>query len=278
MRLPTLESKIRDLVATAEAYGQTLNVTMLKPLWQFTLNMMGQASGDPKVMQGELVDSAIEEGNNGDNPHFMTWIRMCSMEAAYFLGDYDLAATYADAPQEIVKNSTGAMDGGHALFFECMVLTAQARSRKQRFRILAYVKGRLKILKVWAMHAPDNFLCLQYLIQAEICFLRGDRQKTLSNYRSAILHCREAGFLYQEALANERLGRSYLEWGDKVAAIPCLREARKGYDHWGGLVKVQQMDEGKLFGTRLSSNCVLNFSLPSLTSSLMTTQSLVLTS
>lgn len=238
---------MRELVATAEAYGQTLHVTMLKPLWQLILNMMGHASGDPKVMQGQLVDGDIEEGEKGDNPHFTTWIHLCSMEAAYILGDYDLAVTYADAPREIERNSNGAMDGGHAVFIECMTLAAHARHSKRRYLTIAYIKRRLKLLKMWAMHAPDNFLSRQYLIQAEVAFLRGDRQKALSNYRTAILHCREAGFIYQEALANERLGRSLLEWNEDLAAIPYLREARRVYEYWGGLVKVQQMDEGSYF-------------------------------
>ena len=244
MRLPVVDSKMRELVATAEAYGQTLNVTMIKPLWQFTLNLMGHASGDPKVLQGELVDADIEEGKKGGNPHFMNWIRMCSMEAAYLLGDYDLAVTFVDAPREIEKNSSGAMDGGHALFIECMALLAQARSRKRRYHTIAYVKRRLKILKMWAMHAPDNFLSRQYLVQAEIAFLRRDRQKALSNYRTGILHSREAGFIYQEALANERIGRSLLDWKDELAAISHLRQARRIYEYWGAVVKVQQMDEG----------------------------------
>ena len=247
MTLPVLDSKMRELTANAEMYGQTLNVIMLKPLWQIVLNFMGQAVGDPKIIQGELIDDDIREARGGNNPLFMSWVRFTSMQAAYLLGDYDLAGTYEEAAHEICRNASGAMDGGLTLFYECMVLLAQARRGKRRYRNLAHARCQLKALKLWALHAPDNFLSKQYLVQAEVAFIRRDRQKAISNYRTAILHCREAGFILEEALANERLGISYLEWNDVISAISFLEEARRVYEHWGGVAKVQHFDEGKDF-------------------------------
>jgi len=244
LRLPDIDSKIRELKSTAEAYGQNLSVIMLTALWQFALNMMGKTSGDPKIVGGEAIDNHIlEKAKSGKNPHLIFWIRLCTLEAAYILCDYDMAEKYIDAARWIYESSSGAMDGGRAVFLECLVLLAQARRGKRRFRILRHVKKRLKMLKLWAMHAPDNYLPMQYLLEAEVAFIRGDRQKATAHYRTAILHSRETGFLLDESLANERLGRSYLEWKDTKSAMPFLEEARRCYLHWGGVVKVQHLDD-----------------------------------
>ena len=247
--LPYLESQISEFASQAEFYGQSLTLVMLKPLWQQALNLMGKVPGDPKILQGKLIDEDVEKAKTGNNPHFMLWIRFAQMQLAYFFGDYDLAEKYLDAAPEIYMNSSGAMDCAVTLVYECLVLLELARAGKRRLRRILYVRRRLKRLRLWAMHSPLNFLGKQFLLEAELASVRGDRQKARSHFRSAILHSREGGFWMEEAVSNERLGRHYLESNEEKSAIPFLKAARDIYENWGALTLVNHMEEQ--FGEKL---------------------------
>lgn len=250
--LPELESEICELADQAEFYGQSLSLVMLKPLWQAALNWMGKVPGDPKIMQGELIDDDVEKAKGGNNPHFLIWVRFLQMKSAYLFGDYDLAEKYVDAAPQIYNNSTGAMDSVYTMTYECLTLLAQARQGKRRFRRILYVKRCLKRLKFWATHAPMNFLGKQFLLEAELASVQGNGQKANSHYRSAILHSRETGFYLEEALANQKLGVYYLEQKDEESAIPFLRAARDVFEKWGACALVNHFEDE--FGGLLSAN------------------------
>ena len=211
---------------------------MVIPLWQSVLNLMGEASGDPKLLQGELIDDEVERAKDGTNPNFWMWTRFFQMKLAYLFGDFNLAEKYTDGATQIYTFSCGSMDFAYALFYECMLLLALAQKGRRRHRNINYVRRRLKWLKSWALHAPDNFLGKQFLLQAELAATCGNREKACSHFRSGILHSREQGFLLEEALGNEQLGKFYLEWHQPDLAYPFLVEAKRLYEAWGGLAKV----------------------------------------
>lgn len=240
--LTELEAELREVGGQLSFYGQTLGLVMLKPLWQAALNLMGKCPGDPKVLQGELIDEDIEKAKTGSNPHFMLWVGFCRMKLAYIFRDFDLAEQFLDSAPLIYNNSSGAMDGAEAMVYECLTRLALARRGERRLRNIFHVKRRLKRLKVWAMHAPMNFLGKQLLLEAELAAVRGDRQKANSHYRSSILHSREEGFFLEEALANEQLGRFYLESDDRESAVPFLKAAKEVYEKWGAAAKVKHFE------------------------------------
>lgn len=242
--LPELESQLRHLAKESEFLGQNLALSLLKPLWQATLNFMGRTEGNPKFLWGELIDADYAEALEGKNPQFLHWTRFYTMQLAYFFSDYDLAEQFADTCHHLVDGrSNGAMNCAYALFYESMVRLALARRGRRRRSNLAYVRRHLKKLKIWATHSPTNFLGKQMLLQAEIESLRGNHVNALTFYRSAILHCREGRFTVVEALANESLGRYFLERKDQASALPHMRAACTLYEYWGGTAKVQHFKD-----------------------------------
>ncbi|CAB9503118.1 expressed unknown protein [Seminavis robusta] len=241
MSLPALENELRRLGGRVEFYGQKLSLVMIKPLWQMTLNLMGQAK-DPALLKGELVDEHVEQARNGANPYFMHWMRFFQMKVSYFLGDYDRAYEYSDSARYIYMDSSGAMDGIYTMFYECMVLLAQARRGKRRYRSILHARRCLKRLQDWAYHSPVNFLGKSILLEAEIAWLRGDRRKAYERYRSSIWHSQKGGFITEEALAYEQLGRCVLE-KEPEAAVPHLKSAKQLYEKWGASVIVKRLEE-----------------------------------
>ena len=165
------------------------------------------------------------------------------MKILFLLGDYDRAAEYSYTTRFIYENAAGCMDAAYTLFYECMTLLAQARRGKRRYRNLFYVRHRLKRFKYWALHSPTNLLGKQFLLEAEVAWLQGDQGKANSHYRSAILHTREGGFITEEALSNEQLGRYYLDLKEPDCAVPYLQTARELYKKWGAVAVLERFDE-----------------------------------
>jgi len=56
----------------------------------------------------------------------------------------------------------------------------------------------------------------------------------------------------QTALANERLGKYFLERGDKESAGPFIDEALSLYDQWGATTKAEHLRE-EMKASRLTS-------------------------
>lgn len=242
--LSVVENHFHELAGQVQFYGQTVASIMMVPLWQAVLNMMGKAQGDPKILQGGLIDDALEQAKGGKNTLFVLWMRFFNMKLAFLFYDYALAEKYVDAAPKIYNSLSGALDASYTLFYECMTLLALARQGRRRYRRIIYVRCRLKRLKSWAWGCPVNFLGKQFLIEAELAAVCGKRQKASSHYRSGILHSREGGFLLDEALGNEQLGAFYLESEkDEQAAVPFILEAKRLYEKWGGVAKVQCFQE-----------------------------------
>jgi tetratricopeptide (TPR) repeat protein len=240
--LEFLENELEALGERMEFLGQNFVLLFMQPLWQFVHNFAGRAGVDPKILTGEIMNQDVLMAEAKESSLFLlAWVRYYCMVLAYFFGDYDSAEQYATSSHEIYDNSCGGMDGGSVLFYECMVLLAVARNGKRRH--VGAVRRRLKRLAHWAEHCPLNFLGRQYMIEAELAAVTGNHLSVLSKYSSAILLSREGGFLMEEALANERAGKYYLERGEDESALTFLRESFKLYEKWGGIEKMRHLQK-----------------------------------
>ena len=239
LRLPDLIRQIGDIVQRAEFLGQGLTVALLLPVEFMCKNFHDR--------NGMYQDLSVEDDGN---PVTTAWWRFYAMKQAYIYGDYRLAESFSDSAKDIYDNGYGGSDVAYAMFYESLVLLAQARRGIRRRRHIAKVRRHVKRLKFWASHSAVNFLGKQLLVEAELATIQGDRLTALEKYRSSILHSRELGSNLQEALCNERLARFFLECEkDDEASAPLLRRARELYGKWGGQAKLHQLDEE--FGTDL---------------------------
>jgi histidine kinase len=235
-----VEQELRVLVERLRFFGQSSSVSLTEPLWQMILNLMGQATGNPCVLTGTAMNQEVSVAYaEQSNKTLLCWIDFCSMELEYLFGNYEAAEQKSKKCIDIFNNPCGAMDTGAIIFVECLTLLALARKGKRGY--LIRVGSRLKRLRHWALHAPQNFLGKQLLVEAELAAVRGKHLLALSKYRSAIIDSRDAGLLMQEALANERLAKYYLECGNIESAAPHIQEAIRVYTEWGGVQKANDL-------------------------------------
>jgi hypothetical protein len=240
--LPQQEADTRDLVEQMLLMGQTSNLDLLRLHFQALHNFLGKAGGDPKWLKGEIIDVDVElsrETERKDEPFFHLWMKFYSMFLAYYFCDYDLAAKFSVGLDKLYKNkiAVNAIAAAALIFYEGVSLLASSKGRRK----VPYVRRSLKKLEYFAKHAPTNFLGKFHLLKAELAVVGGDNLSALSEFTSAILHSREAGFIPQEALANERAGKYYFSRNETEKGTSYLREALKLYQQWGGIAKVEHL-------------------------------------
>jgi hypothetical protein len=125
--------------------------------------LMGQATGDPQVLTGEImVESQLEEWKDV-NESVYTWSHFHRMMRAYMFGDYDRAENMSNGCRSIVEYPWGALDVAVVVFFDGLTAVAQAKKTNKKKSPLA--EKRLQKLQYWAKHSPLNFLGKQFLLE-----------------------------------------------------------------------------------------------------------------
>jgi tetratricopeptide (TPR) repeat protein len=237
LALQDVERKCLGLHSDGVFHGQSLKVLPLEPMRQYAMKLMGHAGGDPKILEGESLNKQFEELKNGaDHQWMMRWVYLFSMKLAYLFGDLDLAESHSQNSSELF--TTGAI----SLTYKCLVLLGQARRGKRKHRNIRKARSLLKKVEKLSAGCPENFLGKQCLLEAELAWTQRKIAKAQSRFRLAILQSRDQGFWLEEALANEQLGKLYLEQKGNEEAIAYLQEAQRVYERWGANAKVQHIE------------------------------------
>ncbi|WP_299402340.1 PAS domain S-box protein [Acaryochloris sp. IP29b_bin.148] len=107
---------------------------------------------------------------------------------------------------------------------------------------LETVESNQKIYQDLANYAPMNFQHKFDLIEAEKYRILNNKIAALELYDKAIAGAKANQFIQEEALANERAARFYLDWGkDKIAAV-YMQEAYCCYERWGAKAKTNDLE------------------------------------
>lgn len=128
----------------------------------------------------------------------------------------------------------------HAL---CLLACYAGMDKKQQSAARHQVGQLLKKLKIWARHAPMNYLHKWQLVQAEFKRMQGRSRDAAEWYDLAITSAREHGYVNEEALANELAARFYLATGKFMYARMYMTEAHARYRQWGASAKAAQLEK-----------------------------------
>lgn len=79
-------------------------------------------------------------------------------------------------------------------------------------------------------------------MQAEWHRIQGETSKTLDHYDLAIQLARKAGFLQEEALANELAAKYFLKEQKRLAEM-YMKNAYQRYRSWGAEAKLKQLEQ-----------------------------------
>jgi tetratricopeptide (TPR) repeat protein len=207
----------------------------------FRLNLNGEITDTSTALE-----SAKENSNNMALEHYFTYqaIYLC------LTGDYQ---KFLDMVKK--ARDTHLTSEVWLYFFEGVSALARARDTRGPARQKMVSAGRkaAKMVRNLSRLCHENFGSKHALLDAEIAALKGRSTRAISLYNLSIELAKEQGFLMEEGLAYERLGRFQLTLGSHAVAVPYFESARRAYDQWGAQPLVACLDKQLAMLDRSSS-------------------------
>jgi diguanylate cyclase (GGDEF)-like protein/PAS domain S-box-containing protein len=164
----------------------------------------------------------------------------------YFLDDKpEEALKYAEEASKKLTFIRGFISNAEYYFYHSLSLTAlysSVSSEKQQ-QFLVKIEENQKQMKRWMDLCKENFQHKYLLIAAEWARINGDDLEAIALYKQAIESAKKNHFIHQVALGNELAAKFWLNKGFESCAKTHLTEAHYNYQLWGGLRKVNQLEE-----------------------------------
>jgi PAS domain S-box-containing protein len=215
---------------------------------QTALNLMGKTA-DPHMLVGEAYDerTMLPLHEKANDRLAIFYFRFCKLLLSYLFENYPEAIRNAEwAEKEIARMPAGSL--AYTLFYFYDSLTClmgyDTSPEKEQNRILARILENQSKIKLWAHHAPMNYLHKFHLVEAEIARITSnDEEEALDHYNRAIELAKKNMYRNEAALANELTARYWLTRNKIEFAAPFMQKAYTGYMQWGAFGKGRHLKE-----------------------------------
>jgi predicted ATPase/signal transduction histidine kinase/DNA-binding NarL/FixJ family response regulator/tRNA A-37 threonylcarbamoyl transferase component Bud32 len=213
------------------------------------LNLQGLTS-DHFTFDSEANDTLLYEGfreadyikKYAESPFHLAWLYYAKIRSAYLFEDRANWLAWADKLDLIESYVPSHSKVPESCFYVALIrLAALQGSEAQREEQLAEVARLLAKLKFWAENCPENIEHKYLLVQAELARLEGEITLAMTLYEEAIQLAEEAGYINNQALANELYAKFWLEQGRSKIAQLYMTEALRLYQNWGATAKVKAL-------------------------------------
>ena len=206
---------------------------------QILANLLGE-NDVPDVLEGEIFDrqSYLEEWEES-NIHLAFCFYEAQTRLFYWFEDYERALEVGEKGWKTRGAALSMPYVSEQIFYYSLVLLAQETLTPEQWSILEEGRERLQM---WSNFAPMNFQHKCDLIEAEKCRVSGIKVDAIQFYDRAIAGAKENEFLHEEALANERAAKFYLDWGKPKVAAGYMQEAYYLYAQWGAKAKTDYLE------------------------------------
>ena len=164
--------------------------------------------------------------------------------AAAIFGDPDDLARHTAAAMPLLTATLGLYPTAVGYLLRGLALAEQARAadRDHRDGLLVELDEAIRWLAARAADAPDNFLYLLRLLEAERAWAVGDFRAAALAFDAARREVAGRQRPWHRALIAEHAARFYLAHGADHAGYDLLAQARHDYLAWGATAKVAQLD------------------------------------
>jgi predicted ATPase/class 3 adenylate cyclase/tRNA A-37 threonylcarbamoyl transferase component Bud32 len=238
----------QEMALVSETMGKLKHEKSLRMLpirWQAVLNLLGEADNPSRlvgaVCDEEKVGQLYLEVNDINS---LCELHLNKLILSYLFQEYSRAAEEAAAVEMYLASIVGTIWVVLFHFYDSLTQLAifpEAPPSEQE-RILEKVAANQEKMKMWAEHAPMNFLHKFYLVEAEHARVLGNHSEAREYYDQAIDLAREHDYLNEEALAYELAAKFYLTRGQARLAYHYLRDAHYAYRRWGAMAKVKDLE------------------------------------
>jgi len=202
--------------------------------------LAGALLGDSPVAADEAVSADLYAGN----PLAQFVAHLNHANAAAIFGDQAGLERHTAAFMPLIPMLPGFYLTAVAYLLRGLALAGQARGAHagQRGDLLAELDEVTRWLAARAADAPDNFLHLLRLVEAERAWAAGDFRAAALAFDAARSEAARRERPWHRALIAEHAARFYLSRGVEQVGRDLLARARQGYLSWGATAKVRQLD------------------------------------
>ena len=201
------------------------------------------------VLRGEIgaaAGEALPVNRYAGNPVALLHAHLSQAVVATIFGDPAALDRHTAAAMPLIPANVGNYSTAVARLLRGLALAGQARATggDERGGLLAELDEVIRWLAARAVDAPDNFLHLLRLLEAERAWADGDFQAAVLAFDAARREAaqRQRQRPWHRALIAERAARFYLAHGVEHAGYDLLAQARQEYLAWGATAKVNQLD------------------------------------
>jgi signal transduction histidine kinase len=178
---------------------------------------------------------------HADNPSALLHAHINRAVAAAIFGDSAALVQHTAAAMPLVPAARGHYPTALARLLRGLALAGQARADGDE-EPLAELDEVTRWLAARAADAPDNFLHMLRLIEAERAWAVGDFRAAVLAFDAALRAAAAHRRPWHRALITERAARFHFAHGAEHAGRELLAQAREAYAVWGADAKVAQLD------------------------------------
>jgi signal transduction histidine kinase len=198
------------------------------------------------VLRGEIVAAAGEAvpvDRYAGNPVALLHAHLSRAVVAAIFGDQAGLARHTAAAMPLLPANVGNYSIAVARLLRGLALPGQARvtDGDERDGLLSELDEVTRWLAAHAVDAPDNFLHLLRMLEAERAWAAGDFRAAALAFDAARRGAVGRQRPWHRALIAERAARFYLAHGLDHAGHDLLAQARHDYLAWGATAKVAQL-------------------------------------
>ena len=244
--LASLEQETRAFCNWLVELNQLTTANWCRIYWQPILNLLG-VTRSPTVLSGEALQEEeflpqlLESSDLSGLYMFYSYkLMLC-----YLFGEIELAQKHTTEASRYLMTAPGMVFEPAFYFYDSLIALAGMQyggaSRKEVFDRVE--QNQTKLQQQWARYAPMNYQHKVDLVEAETYRVLGQKAEAIEFYDRAIAGAKENDYTQEEALANERAAKFYLDWGkDKIAAT-YIQSAYYCYARWGAKAKVDDLEK-----------------------------------
>ena len=187
---------------------------------------------------------AVPLDRYADNRMALFFAHLTRAIAAAIFGDADDLARHTEAAMPLLAAVLGLYPTAVAHLLRGLALAGQARAADgdQRDSVLSELDEATRWLAARAADAPDNFMHLLRLLEAQRAWAVGDFRAAALAFDAARREVAGRQRPWHRALITEHAARFYLTHGLEHAGYDLLAQARQDYLAWGATAKVAQLD------------------------------------
>jgi GAF domain-containing protein len=188
--------------------------------------------------------AAVPLERYADDPTALFYAHLCRAIAAAVFGDFAGLAEHSTGATQLLGVVNGFYPEAQVRVLRGLVLANEARATDGDARddLIAELDDLTRWLARWVPGAPDNFLHLLRLVEAERAWAAGDFRAAAIAFDSARSEVAGRQRPWHRALIAERPARFFLAHGLEQVGHDLLAHARDDYLAWGATAKVDQID------------------------------------